>query len=39
MGKLEETFFNHLDENDLKLLKTEFPDNKMKCLTKKLAYP
>ena len=27
-----------MGENDLKILKTEFPDNKWKCLTKRLAY-
>ena len=26
-------------ENDLKILKTEFPDNNWKYLTKKIAYP
>ena len=35
---LEETLLNNIGENDLKLLKTEFPD-KWKYLTKKLAYP
>ena len=29
---------NYMRENDLKILKTEFPD-KWKYLTKKLAYP
>ena len=28
-----------MGENGLKILKTEFPDNKWKYLTKKLAYP
>ena len=28
-----------MGENDLKILKTEFPDNKWKYLTKKVAYP
>ena len=36
--KLEEVSVNYFEENDLKLLKTEFPD-KWKYLTKKLAYP
>ena len=35
---LEEAFFNYMGENDLKILKTEFPD-KWKYLTKKLADP
>ena len=35
---LEETFLNSMRENDLKILKTGFPD-KRKFLTKKLAYP
>ena len=37
-NKLEETLINYMGENDLKFLKTEFP-NKWKYLTKKLAYP
>ena len=36
--KLEEVLLNYIGENDLKLLKTEFPD-KRKYLTKKLTYP
>ena len=36
--KLEESLLNYMGENDLKILKTEFPD-KWKYLTKKLAYP
>ena len=36
--KLEEVLLNYIWENDLKILKTEFPD-KWKFLTKKLAYP
>ena len=35
---LEEALLNYMGENDLKLLKTGFPD-KWKYLTKKLAYP
>ena len=35
---LEEAFLNYRGENDLKILKTGFPD-KWKYLTKKLAYP
>ena len=35
---LEEALFNYSGENDLKILKTGFPD-KWKYLTKKLAYP
>ena len=35
---LEEAFLNYMGENDLKILKTGFPD-KWKYLTKKLAYP
>ena len=38
IGKLEEAIFNYMGENDLKILKTGFPD-KWKYLTKKLAYP
>ena len=36
--KLEESLLNYMGENDLKILKTVFP-NKWKYLTKKLAYP
>ena len=36
--ELEESLLNYMVENDLKLLKTEFPD-KWKYSTKKLAYP
>ena len=36
--KLEEALLNYIGENDLKLLKTKFPD-KWRYLTKKLAYP
>ena len=36
---LEETLLSYMGENDLKILKTEFPDNRWKYLTKKLAYP
>ena len=36
--KLEEALLNYMGENDLKLLRTRFPD-KWKYLTKKLAYP
>ena len=36
--KLEEALLNYMGENDLKILKTEFPD-KWKHLTEKLAYP
>ena len=35
---LEEALLNSIGENDLKILKTGFPD-KLKYLTKKLAYP
>ena len=35
---LEEALLNYMGENDLKVLKTGFPD-KWKYLTKKLAYP
>ena len=38
LKNLEETFFNYIVENDLKLLKTEVPD-KWIFLTEKLAYP
>ena len=37
--KLEETLLNYIAENDLKIFKTEFIDNKWKYLTEKLAYP
>ena len=37
--KLEEALLNYKGNNDLKDLKTEFPDNRWKYLTKKLAYP
>ena len=36
--KLEGALLNYMGENDLKSLKTGFPD-KWKYLTKKLAYP
>ena len=36
--KLEETLLDYMGENDLKILKTGFPD-KWKNSTKKLAYP
>ena len=36
--KLEEALLKYTGENDLKLLKTEFPD-KLKYLSKNLAYP
>ena len=36
--KLEEALLDYIGENDLKILKTGFP-NKWKFLTKKLAYP
>ena len=35
--ELEEAFLDYVGENDLKILKTEFPD-KRRYLTKKLAY-
>ena len=35
---LEEALLDYLEENDLKILKTGYPD-KWKYLTKKLAYP
>ena len=35
---LEEALLNYMGENDLKILKTGFPE-KWKYLTKKLAYP
>ena len=38
INELEEALLNYIGENDLKLLKTEFPD-RWKYLTKKLAYP
>ena len=37
--KLEEALINYMGENDLRILKTEFPDNNCKYLTKKSAYP
>ena len=37
-NELEEALLNYMGENDLKILKTGFPD-KWKYLTKKLAYP
>ena len=37
--KLEETLHIYIEENDLKLIKTEFSDNRWIYLTKKLAYP
>ena len=36
--KLKEAFFDYMGENDLKLLKQEFPD-KWNYLTENLAYP
>ena len=36
--ELEEAFLDYMGENDLEILKTEFPD-KWRYLTKKLAYP
>ena len=38
INELEEAFLDYIGENDLKILKTEFPD-KWRYLTKKLAYP
>ena len=38
INELEEALLNFIGENDLKILKTGFPD-KWKNLTKKLAYP
>ena len=38
INKLEEAFLDYIGKNDLKILKTEFP-NKWRYLTKKLAYP
>ena len=38
INELEEAFLDYIGENDLKLLKTEFPD-RWRYLTKKLAYP
>ena len=38
INELEEAFLHYIGENDLKILKTEFPD-KWRYLTKKLAYP
>ena len=37
INELEETFLDYIGENDLKILKTEFPD-KWRYLSKKLAY-
>ena len=38
INELEEAFLDYIGENDLKTLKTEFPDKRM-YLIKKLAYP
>ena len=38
INELEEALLDYMGENDLKILKTQFPD-KWKYLTKKLAYP
>ena len=38
INELEEALLDCMSENNLKILKTGFP-NKWKCLTKKLAYP
>ena len=38
INELEEAFLDYIGENDLKILKTEYPDKWM-YLTKKLAYP
>ena len=38
IGKLEEALLDYMGENDLKILKTGFPE-KWEYLTKKLAYP
>ena len=38
INELEEALIDYMGENDLKILKTGFPD-KWKFLTKKLAYP
>ena len=38
INELEEALLDYMEENDLKFLKTRFP-NKWKYLTKKLAYP
>ena len=38
INKLEEMLLDYMGEHDLKLLKTQFPDN-WKYLTKKLAHP
>ena len=38
INKLEEALLNYMGENDLKILKTGFPD-KWRYLSKKLAYP
>ena len=37
--KMEEALLNFIGKKDLKNLKTEFPANKWKYSTKKLAYP
>ena len=37
--ELEEDSFVYMGESDPKILKTEFPDNSWKYLTKKVAYP
>ena len=37
--KLEEASLKYIGEHDLKILNTEFPDNRWKYLTKNLAYP
>ena len=38
INELEEAFLDYIGENDLKILKTEFPD-KWRYLTKNIAYP
>ena len=38
MKKKEEALLKYMGENDIKILKTEFPD-KLEDLTKTLAYP
>ena len=38
INELEQALLDYMGGNDLKILKTGFPD-KWKCLTKKLAYP
>ena len=37
--KLVETLLNYIGEDDLNILKTDFPDKKWKYSNKKLAYP